>query len=244
MNKGKKWIGLLVTCIVLLIACPMAVLASPATTVSIPDASADPSTTDTVPINITDVTDLGGVNIWLYYNKNVVIVDSIADGTLGPLWSSSIDNIAGVAKMTWASATGESGDFIFAYVTLRAVGARGDTSVLDLDVKTLVDTSDTPISHEVDDGLFTIRALMEGDVSMNDHVTISDAMLIAQHLVDIITLNADQLESADTTDDGNVTISDAMHIAQWLVDPHMSLGVLHKPLWQSPADDHMLLPQP
>jgi len=216
----------------------MAVFASPATSVSIPDASADPAGTVTVPINITDVTNLGAVNIWLHYNKDVVIVDSIANGNLGALAASSFDNITGVAKMSWFSATGQTGTFIFANVTLTAVGNRGDTSALDLDVKTLVDTGDIPISHDVDDGLFTIRALMEGDVSLNDHVTISDAMFIAQHLVGLITLSADQLESADTTDDGNVTISDAMHIAQWLVDAPF------KPLWQSPADDHMLQPQP
>jgi len=244
IHKCKKWAGSWVLFILLLVACPMAVFANPATTVSIPDALADPAGTVTVPINITDVTNLGAVNIWLHYDKDVVIVDSIADGNLGALAASSFDNINGVAKMNWFSATGKTGDFIFAYVTLRAVGNRGDTSALDLDVKELVDTGTIPILHDVDDGLFTIRALMEGDVSMNDHVTISDAMLIAQHLVDIITLNADQLECADTTDDGNVTISDAMHIAQWLVDPDGTLGVLFKPLWELANDSHMLQPQP
>ena len=241
MNKGKKWIGLLVTCIVLLIACPMAVLANPATTVSIPDASADYCDEVTVEINITEVTDLGAADIWLSYDSSVVEVTSVTAGDLSPL-TSSINNPAGVTKMNWFSTIGQNGDFVFAYVTLHAVGDPGDTSALDLTVQSLVDTNAQPILHSVDDGLFTIRALMEGDVSMNGHVTISDAMLIAQHLVDIITLNADQLESADTTDDGNVTISDAMHIAQWLVDPDMSLGVLHKLLWQSPADDLMLEP--
>ena len=37
---------------------------------------------------------------------------------------------------------------------------------------------------------------------------------------------------------------DAMHIAQWLVDPDGMLSVLFKPLWESPADDAMLLPLP
>jgi hypothetical protein len=85
-------------------------------------------------------------------------------------------------------------------------------------------------------------SLMEGDVSRNGHVTISDALMIAQYKAGMITLTANQLLCADTNDDGNVSMADAMHIAQWLVDPDGSLGVLHKLLWESPADDSMLQP--
>ena len=190
-----------------------------------------------MPISITNVLKLGSADIWLSYNSSVVEVTAVTDGDLGTI-TFSIDNPAGVTKMNWYSATGKTGDFVFAYVTLHAVGSVGQTSVLDLDVKELVDTNAQPILHSVDDGVFTIRGLMEGDVSMNGHVTISDAMLIAQHLVGLITLNADQLECADTTDDGFVTISDAMHIAQWLVDEPF------EPLWKLPDDALMLPPVP
>jgi len=94
-----------------------------------------------------------------------------------------------------------------------------------------------------EDGIVVI-ALMEGDVDMNGCVDISDAMFIAQYTVELRTLNESQLKCADTTDDGNVDISDAMHIAQYTVDPDMSLGVLYKPLWESPADDDMMEPVP
>jgi len=90
----------------------------------------------------------------------------------------------------------------------------------------------------------TIPPLMEGDVTLNGHVNVVDAMFIAQWVVGLRTLSADQLECADTFDDGAPDISDAMHIAQWVVDPDGALGVLKVPLWKSPADDHMLPPQP
>jgi len=90
----------------------------------------------------------------------------------------------------------------------------------------------------------TVPPLMEGDVNLNGHVTIADALAIALYKAGIITLSGDQLICADTTDDGNVTITDALHIAQWLVDPDMTLGVLAKPLWELPADANMLPPQP
>ena len=85
--------------------------------------------------------------------------------------------------------------------------------------------------------------LMEGDVtSLNDCVSITDAMFIAQNVTGARMLSADQMTCADTDDDGDVDITDAMHIAQYVVDPDGSLGILFKPLWQSPADDDMSPP--
>ncbi|MDI6886381.1 MAG: choice-of-anchor D domain-containing protein, partial [archaeon] len=123
--------------------------------VSISDASANTGETVTVPINITDVTNLGAASIWLSYDKDVVIVDSVSDGDLGSV-TSAIDNTAGVTKMIWFSATGKTGDFVFAYATLKAVGSAGQTSPLDLDVKKLSDASGNPIPHTVKDGVFEI----------------------------------------------------------------------------------------
>jgi len=78
--------------------------------------------------------------------------------------------------------------------------------------------------------------LMEGDVNMDMHVTMVDAMYIAQYKAGLRELNESQLKCADTTDEGVVSLIDAMHIAQW------KAGVPFKPLWESPADDDMLKP--
>jgi len=88
----------------------------------------------------------------------------------------------------------------------------------------------------------TTTQLMEGDVTMDKHVTMADAMFIAQYKAGLRTLNASQLQCADTTDDGDVTMADAMHIAQWKADPDGTLGVLYKPLWELGPDDNMLEP--
>lgn len=212
-----------------------------ATLVSIADVGVSVNGTINATIQITNVTDLAAADIWLSYNNSVVTVLNVTDGTLGGI-TFAIDNPSGVTKMNYFSGTGQTGDFIFAYVTLKAVGSVNDTSPLDLDVKALVDADGDPIAHATDDGVFTILALMEGDASLNDCVSIADAMFIAQYLGALRTLNADQLTCADTTDDAAVSIADALHIAQWLVDPDGSLGVLGTPLWESPADDSMLVP--
>jgi hypothetical protein len=210
--------------------------------VSIPDAAVgNTSVNTTVPINITGVSDLASATIWLHYNSSVVWVTNVTAGNLGGTITSSMDNATGLTKMAWFSATGKTGDFVFAYVTLRSVGSRGETSPLNLDVQVLTDTAGDDIACCVDDGMFMI-GLMEGDVTLNGCVDIVDAMFIAQWVVGLRTLSADQLTCADTFDDGTVDIADAMHIAQWVVDPNGTLGVLIVPLWAAPADNNMLHP--
>jgi len=212
-----------------------------ATLVSIADVGVSVNGTINATIQIKGVTDLAAADIWLSYNNSVVEVSNVTAGDLGTI-TVAIDNPNGVTKMNRFSATGNTGDFILAYVTLQAVGSAGDTSPLDLDVKALVDADGDPITHATEDGVFTILSLMEGDVTLNGCVSIADAMFIAQYAFGLRTLNADQLTCADTNDSGSVTLADAMHVAQWLVDPNGSLGVLLQPLWQSPADDSMLVP--
>jgi len=210
--------------------------------VSIPDAAVgNTSNTVTVPINITGVSELASATIWLHYNSSVVWVANVTNGDLGNV-TYSMDNATGLTKMAWFSATGNTGDFVFAYVTLKAVGSRGETSPLNLEVKVLTDTAGDDIACCVDDGVFRI-GLMEGDVTLDGHVTIVDAMFIAQWVIGSRTLSADQLECADTFDDGSPDIADAMHIAQWVVDPTGSLGVLLVPLWDPVLDAHMIPPQ-
>jgi hypothetical protein len=211
--------------------------------VSIPDAAVgNTSVNTTVPINITGVSELASATIWLHYNSSVVWVTNVTAGNLGGTITYSMNNATGLTKMAWFSATGKTGDFVFAYVTLKAVGSRGETSPLNLDVQVLTDTAGDDIACCVDDGVFMI-GLMEGDVTLDGCVNIVDAMFIAQWVVGLRTLSADQLTCADTFDDGSPDIADAMHIAQWVVDPNGSLGVLLVPLWQAPADNNMIPPQ-
>jgi len=99
-------------------------------------------------------------------------------------------------------------------------------------------------SNETNNCQTNAIGLMEGDATLNGCVSIADAMFIAQYIFGLRTLSPDQLECADANDNGSVTMADAMHVAQWVFDPDGSLGVLTKPLWQSPADDDMLEPVP
>lgn len=99
------------------------------------------------------------------------------------------------------------------------------------------DDSASDDAHTIGDGVW-----MEGDVNLDAHCDIIDAMLIAQYTVGLRELDATQMVCADTTDDGRVNIVDAMHIAQFTVDPDASAGVLFKSLWETPADITLLDP--
>ena len=127
--------------------------------VSIQGATVAQGETVEVPINITNVTDLAATTIWLSYDSSVVTVEEVREGTLGSL-AVGINNTAGVTKMSWFSmtGTGKTGDFVFAYVRLKAVGNPGDESVLDLDVKNIANSEGKQIDHTVSDGMFSVEA--------------------------------------------------------------------------------------
>lgn len=141
------------------------------TVVSIQDATANPGETVTVAINITNVENMATANIWLSYNKDVVTVESVSESDLSPI-TAAINNTAGVTRMNWFSATGKTGDFVFAYLTLKAVGSAGQSSSLDLDVKELGDMSANAISHTVEDGSFTISSVFDAGESVNPYPSI------------------------------------------------------------------------
>jgi uncharacterized membrane protein len=206
----------------------------PSTIVSIDDAVAGTGGSVTVPIKINNVNNLAAADIWLSYNKNVVIVESVSNGNLGSV-TSGIDNVNGITKMNWFSVTGKSGNFVFAYVTLKAVGTPGQTSSLHLTVKELVDPNGKVILSTTRDGLFKVASLMEGDVNLNKCVSITDALYIAQYLAGLRSLTPEQLKAADTNDEGSVTITDALYIARWLANPVF-------PLWDPVKDFDMLKP--
>ena len=178
-NFGRSFgrcVPLLAMFALLIMACPLAALAD-GTAVSIADTSAGQAGEITVDVEIAGVTDLGAADIWLHYDSGVVEVTSVADGELGTI-THSIDNPGGVTKMVWFSATGKTGDFVFARVTLHAVGSEGDTSTLDLDVRTLVDINADPIEHGVDDGLFTVTMEGPGGLSTRAMIGIVAAAVV------------------------------------------------------------------
>ena len=63
-----------------------------------------------------------------------------------------------------------------------------------------------------------------GDVDGNGTINVLDALLLKQHLVEIVTLDSVQLAYADADPDGVINILDAMYIEQFIVEIRDTLG--------------------
>jgi len=83
---------------------------------------------------------------------------------------------------------------------------------------------------------------MVGDVTLDAHVSVADAVAIMQFTIGSRELSGDQLRAGDTTGDGRVSVADAVHIMQFTIDPDGAFGILAKPLWRTPVHDGMLDP--
>lgn len=205
-------------------------------TITIENASVPEGSSVTVPINITGVSDLCAANVWLHYDSSVATVENIVDGNMGHV-TYHIENDPGVTKMVRNTTDKKTGDFVFAYVTLKAV-AEG-TSPLDLEVKELYDCDTVNIGHNIVNGTLEVTLpvpqLMEGDVNMDGCVSLKDSTAIKLYLVGRMDFNESQRRCADTDDDGEVTLKDSTLIRKWVIG-------MPPPLWESPADDDMEKP--
>ena len=174
--------------------------------VSIQDATVVQGETVEVPINITNVTDLAATTIWLSYNSSVVTVEDVREGTLGSP-TVGINNTAGVTKMSWFSTTGKTGDFVFAYVKLKAVGSPGDESTLDLDVKKMVDSKNEQINHTVRDGIFRVKAKSFSVSITPSKIYVNESTTVLVNVTDADT--GEPVEGANVSLSGcGVTLSD------------------------------------
>ena len=63
-----------------------------------------------------------------------------------------------------------------------------------------------------------------GDVDGNGAINVLDALLLKQHLVEIVTLDSVQLAYADADPDGEINVLDAMYIEQFIVEIRDTLG--------------------
>ncbi len=210
----------------------MAAGAGKGTVVSIPDAAAIHGSNVTVPISIDDVSNLGAIEIRLSYNSSVVEVAAVADGTLGsPTYG--IFNDDGVTKMGWFAGTGETGNFTFANVTLRAVGSGGDASALDLTVREMVDPDANPLSCSVDDGTFTVTPIVAETSLGQELESPADPSSVI-----LVPVNIDRAKDGVTGENiSGIEIDSYNAEASYLYDPPDGMEMLEVDPGDAPFDD-------
>jgi hypothetical protein len=110
----------------------------------------------TVPITVFDVVNMGGCEIEFTYNPAVVYVTDVARGDLNFSFEYNINNGSGWMRANALDVYGQSGNVVFAYVTLTAVGNKSDVSEMEFEYSRLLDASFGEIAHIRDNGTFSI----------------------------------------------------------------------------------------
>ena len=131
--------------------------ASAKTVVSIGDIEASPGESITAPIMIYDVTNYGTGTIKVTYDPSVVHVTDVASTADSSVIAWSVDNKTGYVSISAWNMMGVSGNISFANVTFKAVGSPGDVSDLNIEIKTLKDTSYKDIPATPVNGSFKIQ---------------------------------------------------------------------------------------
>ena len=125
-------------------------------TITIDDLIVEPGENVTMPIIVSNVTDLGGCDINITYNVSVVHIVNVTEGDM-TLLRYLIDNGTGWVRMNTINVTGLAEDVVVAYLNLTAVGRDGDTSPLNIAVDKLFDMSYDSINYTVTNGTLTIE---------------------------------------------------------------------------------------
>ena len=125
-----------------------------ATTVSIAGVTAELGDTVTIPIMVNDITNYGSSTIRIWYDYQVVHVTDVTGSPESQVAAKYIDNSIGYASITASNLYGASGDIAFANVEFTAVGF--GSSLLDLTVASLYDTTPTNIERSIIDGSITV----------------------------------------------------------------------------------------
>ena len=154
MKKHRKWATLLIVPALLIFASFSAFAQVPELVVG--DGAAEKGDTDTVTLAITDVTDLGAIDLELSFDPAVVQETNISWGDFGTASAHLVNNTTGVIEMNWISIGGLDGNFDLCDITFSAVGGYPECSDLDLTFTDVVSASGPPISHTIDNGEFCV----------------------------------------------------------------------------------------
>ncbi|RZN42785.1 MAG: hypothetical protein EFT35_01725 [Methanophagales archaeon ANME-1-THS] len=115
--------------------------------ISISDASAVSGQETTVPLLMSNITNVGTADITLSYNQSVVHVTAV-DSSDFDFMDATIDNSSGITRIgaIQAASPGLSGTVRLAYITLTAVGTGGESCSLNLSITELKEASPEEIT--------------------------------------------------------------------------------------------------
>ncbi len=126
-------------------------------TLHIGNVTVRPGENATVPITVFNVTNMGVCEINFTYDPTVVCVTDVGRGDMRYSFKFNLNNGSGWMRANAIDVDGQSGNVTFAYLTLIAVGNKGDVSEMVFEDSRLLDVFFNEIVHSRWNGTFSIR---------------------------------------------------------------------------------------
>lgn len=117
--------------------------------------------TDAIAIEIDDVENLAGTDIWLNYDSGIAEITDVEAVDFSGISYTAIGtaNSNNQMKINWAEMANPKTTetpLVYARITFKAVGSAGQETTLHLDVKNLANLQFQEIEHDVFDGVIKI----------------------------------------------------------------------------------------
>ena len=132
---------------------------------SIEDVVVRPGENMTVPIMVFDAVNMGVCEINFTYDPTVVRMTDVTRGDMRYSFKFNVNNGSGWMRANALDVDGLSGNVTFAYLTLTAVGNKGDVSEMEFEDSRLLDVSFKEIVHVRRNGTFRIRENVPPEVT-------------------------------------------------------------------------------
>ena len=182
---------------------------------SIGSTSAPANSTVTIPVSVTNVTNISGISFDLLYNSSVVAVSSVSanESFVGSSVTSNIDNANGNTRvvLTNLNLISASAETTVIDIAFNITGGFGSFSTLDLQNVEFSDAEFNPYTPAVVvDGMISVW--IKGDFNGNGRVDIGDVAKVAFMVAGKVPEDL----NADFNENGRVDIGDAAKIAFYL----------------------------
>ncbi len=179
---------------------------------SIPNSSAAPSSTVSIPINVNQANGIAGFQLTVTFDSSVLKATGASAGNLDSGWLITPNtNTAGQITIGGFSSNLtplSSGSGSIVKIEFKVVGSNGDSTNLTFTNSKLTDKTAAVIPSQTQTGTFKVADML-GDINGDGTVDISDVILCLRQAVGLDTPNP---SVADMNGDGIVDISDVILI--------------------------------
>ena len=198
-------------------------------TITIGDISAAPDHTTSAPITITNVNDIGRIDVNLTYDPDVVVVINATSTPFDVTTNNLNYNASGWVRIAGNQTTSpglNSSSITLSTLTFKAVGNGGESTTLTISVNSMAYSDDTPIAiYVVNNGTFTVGT--KGDASGDGEVDSWDCTCIARYLAGIEGYQTINTAMAEISGDGVLDSWDCTYLARHLAGIGGIYGTLH-----------------